>query len=501
MFLPRFCSRVFRPVVFLLGMTVLAAAAVASSSKETGVLPVTTKSPQARRLFESGLVKMQNLHDSEAMDDLRKAVALDPDFALANALISFESMDSTVDPAEKIAARERAKAARAKVSHGEQLVIDWLVNSSENRMIPAIQAMNTVTAEYQNDKFLAWLGAVWMENQEQLSRAIPMFERLVRLEPKFAPPLNELGYCYARTRNFDKAFATMQRYIALLPNESNPHDSYAEILRMAGRFDDALVHYRESLKIDPGFVASQLGIADTYALMGQQARARSDYALAIQHASSKTQAATWGLQSATTYVREKDYAAADNAFRAVAQLAHENDLAASEAEAYRMMASYQTNTGAAMKLLTQAEQVLEEKHQIPQMNRNEELANVLRTRAFLAARDGDSVMAAATLKRLQELAGATHDHLIEIAYEAAQGAALVAQGKYEDALAHLQEDNRSPLAMQLMVTAYSRMGAKELAQELSKTLAGWNEPTLEQALVAPEFREKPRNTAGHYMRM
>jgi tetratricopeptide (TPR) repeat protein len=115
---------------------------------------------------------------------------------------------------------------------------------------------------------------VWVENQQQITRAIPMFERVVQLNPDFAPPLNELAYCYARTRNFEKAFATMQRYITLLPNESNPQDSYAEILRMAGKFDDALVHYRASLKIDPNFVFSQLGIADTYSLKGDEARDR-----------------------------------------------------------------------------------------------------------------------------------------------------------------------------------------------------------------------------------
>jgi len=117
--------------------------------------------------------------------------------------------------------------------------------------------------------------------------------------------LNELAYCYARTRNFEKAFATMQRYITLLPNESNPQDTYAEILRMAGKFDEALVHYRASLKLDPAFVYSQLGIADTYALKGDEARARAEYALAILHASSKTEAATWSLQSAITYIVKK----------------------------------------------------------------------------------------------------------------------------------------------------------------------------------------------------
>ena len=467
-----------------------------------GTLPITTHSKQARKLFDSGLVKMENLHSIEGIQDLRKAAQLDPDFALANILISFESVDQAVDPEEKVAARERAKAARGKVSHGEQLVIDWIANSSEGKIIPAIQAMNSVLEEYPKDKMLAWLGGIWIENQQQITRAIPIFERAIKLDPNFAAPLNELGYCYARVRNFDGAFAVMQRYIALLPNESNPQDSYAEILRMAGRFDDALVHYHESLKIDGNFWVSQLGIADTYALMGDEQRARAEYQTAIVHAGSRMEAATWSLQSAMTYVREQNYEAADTAFLAVARQAHKEGLAVPEAEAFRMMSTYQENKASALALLEKSENVLNHNnHPLPNMNRQEEIALILRTRAERAAHDGNVSLANTTLKQLQSLLDATNDQVIQLQYEGAAGAVLVAEGKYERALAHLQEDSRNPLSMKLMVLSYRKMGAREVAEELSKTLANWNEPTLEQALVVPEFRGKGAETASTFKRM
>src|SRR5947208_639521 len=143
-----------------------AAVAETAARDQQGSLPITTKSAPAHQLFVDGLVKLQNLHGPEAMQDLHKAIQLDPDFALANIMISFESVDPSVDPAEKVAARDRANAAKSKVSRGEQLVIDWLSNSSEGKIVPAIQAMNEVLEQYPNDKFLAWLGAVWVENQQ-----------------------------------------------------------------------------------------------------------------------------------------------------------------------------------------------------------------------------------------------------------------------------------------------------------------------------------------------
>ena len=489
----------FRLAAF--AVCIAAFAAAETAPREQGILPITTKSTEARRLFVGGLVKLQNLHGPDAMLDFHKAIQLDPDFALANIMISFDSVDASVDPAEKVAARDRANAAKSKVSPGEQLVIDWLTNSSEGRIVPAIQSMNEVLEQYPKDRFLAWLGAVWVENQQQITRAIPMFEREVALNPDFAPPLNELAYCYARTRNFDKAFSTMQRYIALLPNESNPQDSYAEILRMAGRFDEALVHYRASLKIDPGFVYSQLGIADTYALKGDEPRARAEYALAILHASSKTEAATWSLQSAITYVRERDFAGADSAFRAAASQAHENDLAVPEAEAYRFMSAYQTDGAKAMELLKKAEAVMHEKHSLSKSAQQQELAVVLRERAARAVREDNIELANATLKQLHELADTTHDQVIQIAYDGAAGAVLVAQGKYDEALAHLAEDNRNPISINLMVHAYQKTGEKARAAELLQLLAEWNEPTLEQALVAAELRANTTENARSYMRM
>src|SRR5215471_5538124 len=104
----------------------------------TGSLPITSKSPEARRLFDVGLVKLENLHGPDAMQDFRHAVQMDPDFAMANIMISFNSVDPTVDPAEQVAARTRANAARSKISAGERLVIDWLTNSSEGKMVAAI---------------------------------------------------------------------------------------------------------------------------------------------------------------------------------------------------------------------------------------------------------------------------------------------------------------------------------------------------------------------------
>jgi hypothetical protein len=235
--------------------------------------------------------------------------------------------------------------------------------------------------------------------------------------------------------------------------------------------------------------------------MGDESRARAEYAVAVQHAFSKSEAASWSLNSAITYIRENNRSGADTAFQVAAKMAHENDLGVMEAEAYRMMSAYQPNVPAAMALLKKAEGALQEEHKIPAAARQEEIALILRERVVRSAQEGNSSLAGATLKQLEQVSESSQNPVIQLAYEGAAGALLVSQGKYEDALFHLREDDRNPMSMKLMVVAYRKMGAKEVAEQLVKTLAEWNEPTLEQALVTPEFRTKEPTTASSFRRM
>src|SRR5205807_3807035 len=125
-----------------------------------------------------------------------------------------------------ISEQEKALESKAYAGREEELIVDWLANTVQSHWIPAIQAMNEALQQYPNDGGLAWLAGTWLEIQQQPSRAIPLFEKSIHIDPTFPEPWNELAYCNARIRRFDKAFEAMKRYTALLPHESNPQDSF-----------------------------------------------------------------------------------------------------------------------------------------------------------------------------------------------------------------------------------------------------------------------------------
>ena len=71
----------------------------ACGAEQKGDMQISTKSPQARALFQEGLTKIEALHEQAGLADWRKAVQADPKFALAHILITF----FTQDPAEQVA--------------------------------------------------------------------------------------------------------------------------------------------------------------------------------------------------------------------------------------------------------------------------------------------------------------------------------------------------------------------------------------------------------------
>src|SRR5215471_16992006 len=473
------CTR----VKFLIVAILLFALAAFAGQQPAG-MEMSTQSAKARAFFEEGLAKMETLHTQAALQNWRKATEADPNFALAHIFLAYFAQD----PTEQVAERGKALAARHLAGPEEQLIIDWLAYGSKSQIVPAIQAMNEALERYQDDKHLAWLAGWWlMLAQDEPGRAIPMFERAIRLDPKFADPWNEVAYCYARTGNFEQAFEHIKRYTELLPHEANPQDSYAELSRMAGRYNDALEHYHASLKIDPSFIESQLGLGDTYALMGDEVRARAEYAIALRKATN-VQDVLWSLQSAATFVREGNLESADAAFKQVAKEARSYDFSNLEAEAYRSIALYQKDWANSVTYLEKAQTALRLSDRVPQALVDQEMAAVLRTGVDLALHNGNAEAAAAALTRLEKLANSNHDSIIQASFHGASGAILLAQGKYEDAISQLEEDIRNPFSMRGLTVAYEKTRAKEKAERMTAHLATFNEPLIEQAVVVLPFR-------------
>ncbi|MGA7321358.1 MAG: tetratricopeptide repeat protein, partial [Candidatus Sulfotelmatobacter sp.] len=272
------------------------------------------------------------------------------------------------------------------------------------------------------------------------------------------------------------------------PKEPNPQDSYGELLRMAGNFEGSLQHYRAALKIDPDFVTSQVGLGDTYALMGNQGQARIEYDKAIRYAHNEADRLTYSMQKGMTWVRDGKFAEADKLFLEVAETAHAKEQDLQEAQAYRHMAEYQADDKAALKSLQSAEESLDHRSAISQSDKTEELSRILRNRTVRAAHAGDAALADKSLKQLEAMASGSRNRVIQSSYNGAAGTLLMDQKKFNEAITYLEEDQDNPFTMELLVQAYYQTSQSDKLAEAEAKLRSTNVPTMEQALVVPAAR-------------
>jgi tetratricopeptide (TPR) repeat protein len=461
---------------------------------DTVSLPITTSSPEARALYQKGMADYENLYLERCNDDWRAAVKADPNLAVAWAWIAFNGSN----PMEVTAARERAKALAPKTTLGEQLMIAWISKVQEGDFIGGISAMNDMLEMYPHDKHLIYLAGNWLLLENADDQAQKILEKALAIDKKFPAALNDLAYVAARNREFAKAFAAMDRYVALLPNEPNPHDSYGELLRMAGNFVGSLQHYRAALNIDPDFVTSQVGLGDTYALMGNQEQARIEYDKAIRQAHNEADRLAYSMQKAMTWVRDGNFAEADNTFQEIAQMAHAGDQDLQEAQAYRHLAEYQTDDKVALKYIQDAEDSLQHSNAISKADKDEELSRILRNRSVRAAQAGDSALADRSLKQLEAMAAGSRNRVIQSSYNGAAGTLLMEQAKTDqknfdekklgEAISYLEEDQDNPFTLELLVQAYYQSNQSDKLAQAEGRLRGTNVPTMEQALVVPAAR-------------
>ncbi len=176
----------------------------------TDSMPVTTSSAEARALYAKGMQDYENLYLERCNDDWRAAVKADPNLAVAWAWIAFNSSN----PMEISAAREKAKALTPKLTPGEQLMISWIAKVQEGDFIGGISAMNDMLEMYPKDKHLLYLAGNWLLLENGDDQALRIMEKALALDRNFPAALNDLAYFDARNREFAKAFAAMDRYVA-----------------------------------------------------------------------------------------------------------------------------------------------------------------------------------------------------------------------------------------------------------------------------------------------
>lgn len=492
-------NRLYRRRAFLLGAAALgvllasdptcALGQTSSSAPSPAVnpnrLPITTSSPEAARLFEEGLQFRYDYHNEQAMEKWREATRKDPKFVQAWAYIVLRAPD----PLEAKQAAEKALLAPENVTPGEKLLVKWMVSTNEGHFLDGIAAMNDLLAMYPRDARLHFEAGLWLQSQDDNEAAEKLTKRALEVDPNFAGALNTLGYDLANMHEYDQAILYLKRYVHVEPKDPNPRDSLAEILQKAGRLEESLAEYREALRLDPSFYASQMGLGNDYALLGKEDRARQEYAKALPIILTPQVRLDCQIQSAISYAREGNVKQAQVELTAVLAEATSLQLNDYRSSIDLYLALLAESPAAAFQYLDEAEAALQGPGAVSEKGRSGLQARTLRMRARLAAEDGKLEMARVAVSRLREMVQTNRSNAVERAYHGANGAVLAAQSKIGAAIEELREDPEYPFSMAKLAELQAASGNARGAAETRARLKADYGTTLEDWLVVRRFRQ------------
>jgi tetratricopeptide (TPR) repeat protein len=462
-----------------------AATTVALASKKPAEpMRLTTPSEHARELFGEAVLYSGNYRLDECLKSLRTATSEDGNFAAGWALLSYYATDSK-ESAEALA---HAQTLAGKISPSEMLFVRWVTALKKNNRLAAIADLNDLLHRETGDKYVLYLAGRWFVDQHDAQRAIPLFEKVLEIDPEFTPVLNRLGYSYAAMGDMAHAETLMQRYVAVMPTDPNPEDSYGDILFKAGRYAEAKEHFEHALKKDPSFGPSQHELGDVFAMLGNQAGAREAYQKSAKIAANPRRNLEYRSSVALSYVREGMLGFADREYMELVAEAHAKRYADLEAGFHEAMAMYQTDDLAAMKHLDLAEAAIRDDADLAAVTRDEHMAVIRRWRGVRSLHYGNAPMAEVCLHVLEDRYERTDNEWIGTQMHALRGALLMEQKKSMAAIAELEQTGDDAFSLDLLARAKRETGDGTGADAAMRQLLGIHASTMDSVLVVEPAR-------------
>jgi hypothetical protein len=119
---------------------------------------------------------------------------------------------------------------------------------------------------------------------------------------------------------------------------------------------------------------------------------------------------------------------------------------------------------------------------LSEADRENSRAQVLRERARISAARGETALAEASVRKLEQLAS-SRDLLVENCYESARGYLLAAKGEFADAVDELAADPRSLLVLDQLAAAQEKLGNASAAEATRTRIKYLRAPTVDWYLL------------------
>lgn len=242
--------------------------------------PISTKSPQAQRYFDQGLVLAYGFNHAEAARSFKEAIKLDPDCAMCHWGLAYvlgpninAKMEDEAIP-ESYQAIQKALKLASRSSQVEQAYINALAQRYTNQPVEDrstldrafAEAMQQVTKQYPDDLDAATIYAealmdtmpwnYWTETNQpkpETQVVVSTLESILKRD-RHHPGANHLYIHAVEAVQPEKAVAAADRLGKLVPGSGHLVHMPSHIYIRVGRYHDAVVANQKAIAVDQDYL-------------------------------------------------------------------------------------------------------------------------------------------------------------------------------------------------------------------------------------------------------
>lgn len=285
------------------------------ASRRIGLAEAMTNNVEAYRYYSLGVSKAQAFQNGQAMALLRKAIQLDPNFAMAYARIGYAYSVTDFVPEKGRPFLAKAMQFSDRLTPKDRLFVTAWDAIARQDYPGAIRTMQAIVDRFPLETEAYARLARLLYGEERPQETIAVVRRGLAVDPEFGDLYNVLGISYLGLGRYDDAIAAHKRYVQLNPGEPNAHDSLGMSFQQSGRYESAAAEYNAALSLDPEFEPAIIHLGDVYFEQGRFRDAVRQYQRYIQVTGSDTARAVGYSDLAQVLWRQGDAVHADQAVR------------------------------------------------------------------------------------------------------------------------------------------------------------------------------------------
>ncbi len=236
---------------------------------------ITTSSPEAYKHYGEGRIYHNKGNYRESIQSMKKAIAIDPEFAMAYRSLAASSHNLGYEQ-ERRKYIQKAMELSDRLSLRERYLIQGMFYSSERTGDKAIEAYNKLLKLYPDDGTGNVNLGLWYSALEEWDKAIERYKVLIKNKDESHFPYTNISEVYMFRGLYDKAKEILEYFLNNYSDNHEIHYFLASVYICENEYEHALKETEKAFNLNPVYYYT-LQKGDIYHYMGDFLKAESEY--------------------------------------------------------------------------------------------------------------------------------------------------------------------------------------------------------------------------------